>query len=83
MTLMRAANIVRPVVLDMCYNFNGYLNDEQYNVRPNELLSLILMIMGGTNIEQQTNNYEVLRPAAEAVTDTIVFNTSIYFTWLN
>ena len=54
--LMRAAEIIRKEIFQREYRFNGSLLDEQYENHSTSLKELIQMILGGTNIEKQTEN---------------------------
>jgi len=49
----------------MEYRFNGSLLDEQYENNSTSLKALIQMILGGTNIEKQTENNRELKSAAK------------------
>lgn len=66
--LMRAAGIIRKEIFQTQYRFKGSLLDEQYDNNPS---SLIEMILGGTNIENQT---EDVKRAALSITQLLVFN---------
>ena len=54
--LMWAAGIVRKEIFQKHYKFQGSLLDEQYDDNPSSLIALIQMILGGTKIENQTEN---------------------------
>ena len=62
--LMRAADIIRKEIFQMEYRFNGSLLDEQYDNHFTSLLALVQMILGGTNIEKQTENNREVKSAA-------------------
>ncbi len=74
-TLMRAACIVRKDILRTSYKFNGTLTDEQYANNPVTLSTLVQMIIGGTNIRNQSDSHEDLSTAARSLTQLLVFNT--------
>ena len=72
--LMRAAGIVRKEIFQKHYKFQGSLLDEQYDDNPSSLIALIQMILGGTNIENQTENSKDVKNAAQSITQLLVFN---------
>jgi len=72
---MCAAEIIRNEILEMEYRFNGSLLDKQYNNYSPSLLTLVQMVLGGTNIQKQTeNNREVKSAAAISITELLTFN---------
>ena len=72
--LMRAANIVRKVIFQKQYKFTGSLTDEHYDDKPAALTALAQMILGGTNIQTQTENNHVVKTAALSISDLLTFN---------
>ncbi len=73
-SLMRAAAIIRKDIFQVQHRFKGSLLDEQYDTNPTSLLALIQMILGGTDIENQTENNTEVRSAALSITQLLVFN---------
>ena len=76
--LMRAAEIIRKEIFQTQYIFEGSLLDEQYDNNPSSLVALVQMILGGTNIENQTDNNEDVKSAALSITQLLVFNAMKY-----
>jgi len=72
--LMRAAEIIRNEIFQMEYRFKGSLLDEQYDNKSTSLLALVQMILGGTNIEKQTENDREVKSAAISITELLTFN---------
>lgn len=72
--LMRAAGIIRKEIFQTQYRFKGSLLDEQYDNNPSSLIALVQMILGGTNIENQTENNKDVKRAALSITQLLVFN---------
>ena len=62
---MRAAEIVRKEIFQLQCSFKGSLQkNEQYDNDPSSLLALVEMILGGTSIENQTENNKDVKSAA-------------------
>ncbi len=61
-------------IFQVQHRFKGSLLDEQYDTNPTSLLALIQMILGGTDIENQTENNTEVRSAALSITQLLVFN---------
>ena len=72
--LMQAAEIIRKEIFQTQYRFEGSLLDEQYDNNPSSLVALVQMILGGTNIENQTDNNEDVKSATLSITQLLVFN---------
>lgn len=72
--LMRAAEIIRKEIFQTQYKFKGSLLDEQYDNNPSSLTALVHMVLGGTNIENQTENNRDVKSAALSITQLLVFN---------
>ena len=76
MILMRSASIIRKVILEHQYRFQGHLNDKGYNNYPQTLRTLIQMIVDGSNIRAQTENHNRSQKAVDSISDLVVFNTT-------
>ena len=72
--LTRATNIVRKEICQKQYNFTGFFTDERYDDKPASLTGLVQMILGGTNIQTQTENNHVVKAAALSISDLLTFN---------
>ena len=72
--LIRSANIVRNKIFQKQYKFTGPLTDEHYYDKPASLTGLVLMILGGTKIQAQTENNHVVKTAALSMSDLLTFN---------
>ena len=75
MVLMRAANIVRKDILQMNYHFKCSLDDDQYDILPQSLVALVQMMLGGSNMQNQSENWNNIRGAVSSLTQLLVFNT--------
>ena len=73
-SLMWAAAIIRKYIFQVQHKFKGSLLDEQYDTNPTSLLALVQMILGGTYIEDQTENDTEVKSAALSMTQLLVFN---------
>ncbi len=72
---MKASRIVREEIFRANYQFSGHLDDEQYDIGSQSLLTLVQMILVGTNIKSQTENYDNMSTATHSLTYLLVFNT--------
>ena len=72
--LIRAANIARKGIFRRQYKFTGSLADEHYYDKPASLTALVQMILGGTNIQTQTEYNHVVKTAALSISDFSTFN---------
>ncbi len=75
--LMRAlSDLCEKTFFKTSYKFSGFaLLIEQYAKNPETLIALVQMILGGTNIRNQTDNYEDLSSAVRSLTQLLVFNS--------
>ena len=69
--LMCAAEIIQNEIFQMEYRSNGSLLDDNHST---SLLALVQMILGGTNIEKQTENNKEVKSAAISITQLLTFN---------
>ncbi len=72
---MRAAQIVRKDILQTQYKFNGSLTDKQYSKQPASLITLVQMILGGTNIKNQAENNNEINNVVISLSELMTFNT--------
>jgi len=63
---MPAAEIIQNEIFQMEYRFTGSLLDEQYD---NHSASLLALILGGINIEKQTENNREVKIAAISISE--------------
>ena len=73
--LMRAAQKVRTEIFQMKYDFQGSLDDHQYDILPQSLVALVQMILGGTNIQYQHDNCNDVIGAVSSLSQLLVFNS--------
>ena len=59
----------------MNYHFKGSLDDDQYDILPQSLVALVQMILGGSNMQNQSENCNNIRGAVSSLTQLLVFNT--------
>ena len=69
--LMCAAEIIQNEIFQMESISNGSLLDDNHST---SLLALVQMILGGTNIEKQTENNKEVKSAAISITQLLTFN---------
>jgi len=72
--LMRAAEIIQNEIFEMEYRFNRSLLDKQYDNYSPSQLTLVQMVLGGTNIQKQTENNREVKSAAISITELLTFN---------
>ena len=71
-------NIVRKDIFQKQYKFTGSLTDEHYYDKPASHTALVQMILGGTNIQTQTENNHVVKTATLSISDILTFNDVKY-----
>ena len=67
--LIRAGNRDRKEIFQKQCKFTGSLTEEYHYDKPASLTLLVQMILGGTNIQTQTENNHVVKTAALSISD--------------